>query len=130
MIERVNYWGALRHGRRYLSPWRSCSQSYAVLVPVPAPKVHKVHVAVPYKVGSFLAAVPPNGIGNAGVNTKTILFWADNFYTKASAIQAAGETKSAAEIGTHDEGVGRDRGYGERAEGCRGEEDSRQSRGQ
>ena len=57
-----------------------------------------MHVAVPYKVGSFLAAVPSNGIGKAGVNTKTILFWADNFYIKASAIQAAGETKSAAKL--------------------------------
>ena len=96
MIERVNYWGALRRGWRLLLALAILFAVVAVLVPIPAPKVHKSHVEAPFKAGSYLAAFPANGIGAAGVSTKTILFWADNFYIKQAAIQAAGMTKSTA----------------------------------
>ena len=95
MIERVNYWEALRRGWRLLLALAILFAVIAVLVPVPAVKVHRTRVIVPFKAASFLAAVPPNGIGQAGVSTKTILFWANNFFVKETAIQAAGMSKSA-----------------------------------
>src|SRR5665213_2902484 len=97
MIERVNYWGALRRGWRLLVALAILFAVIAVLVPVPAHKVHKQPLENPWRVGSFLAAIPQNGVGSAGVNTKTILFWADDTYVKLAAIQAAGKTKSGAQ---------------------------------
>src|SRR5665213_1355439 len=99
MIERVDYWGALRRGWRLLLALAILFAVVAVLVPVPAPKVSKPPVShVPWKVGSFLAVIPPYGIGPAGVNTKTVLFWANSFYVRQAAIQAAGQAKSAGQL--------------------------------
>src|SRR5665213_1391961 len=98
MIERVNYWGALRRGWRLPVALAILFAVIAVLVPVPAHKVHKQPRLNPWRAGSFLAAIPSNGIGVAGVSTKTILFWADTFIVKQAAIQAAGQSKSTVQL--------------------------------
>jgi protein-tyrosine kinase len=99
MIERVNYLGALRRGWRLLVALAILFAVIAVLLPMPTTKAHKPPVnKYPWRVPAFLAAIPANGIGAAGVSTQTILFWADNYYIKQVAIQAAGQIKSAAEL--------------------------------
>jgi succinoglycan biosynthesis transport protein ExoP len=99
MIERINYLGALRRGWRLLVALAILFAVIAVLLPMPTTKVHKPPVnKYPWRAPAYLAAIPANGIGPAGVSTQTILFWADNYYTKQTAIQAAGQIKSAAEL--------------------------------
>jgi Mrp family chromosome partitioning ATPase len=97
MIERINYGRALRRSWRLLVALAVVFAVIAVFVPTSKPKVKAVS-KYPWRSVAFLGSIPANGIGRPGVNTQTILFWADNFYVKGAAIEAAGLSKSAGDL--------------------------------
>jgi Mrp family chromosome partitioning ATPase len=89
MVERIDYGAALRRSWRLFLALAVIGFVVAILLPVskPAPNPsHKYHWSSSVIVGTE----PSDGIGGAGVNGQTVLFWAESYYTKAAACLAAG----------------------------------------
>jgi Mrp family chromosome partitioning ATPase len=88
MIEPINIGGALRRSWRLLVVLAIVFAVVAVLIPVSASK----HTANKYKYQNLAiaGAQPPEGTSSPGINVQTILFWANNYYTKAQAVAAVG----------------------------------------
>ena len=100
MIERINYWGPLRRGWRLLVALAIVFAVVAVLLPQSkSPKV--VQNKYDWRAASYVAALSTDGIASAGVTSHTILFWANNFYTKSAAIVAAGQASEADQLLQH-----------------------------
>ena len=100
MIERVNYWGALRRGWRLLVALALVFAVVAVLLPQSkSPKV--VPNKYDWRAASYVSTLSTDGISKAGVSSHTILFWANNFYTKGAAIVAAGQGSEASQLLPH-----------------------------
>jgi Mrp family chromosome partitioning ATPase len=92
MIEPINIGGALRRSWRLLVVLAIVFAIVAVLIPVSGAK----HTANKYRYQNLaiVGAQPPEGTQSPGVNVDTILFWANNYYTKAQAVAAVGLSAS------------------------------------
>ena len=107
MIEPINVVGALRRSWRLLVALAVIVAIIAVLAPVgtakhTAPKFRWSNLAV-------VGAEPPVGASAAGVNSASILFSANNYYTKVQAAESIGlRSQEAAKLAPLMSGVASD----------------------
>jgi Mrp family chromosome partitioning ATPase/capsular polysaccharide biosynthesis protein len=97
MVEPINYAGALRRSWRLLMALAIVGAIVAVLIPVGTTK-HSATGKLHWETTAVVGSVSATGIGDPPVGPQAILFWADNFYTKAGAITAAGLLSSYSEL--------------------------------
>lgn len=88
MTERIKIWPALRRSWRLLLVLVIVGAIIAIAIPVsakPNPN-HKYH----WRTAATVGVEPAGGIGVAGVSGQTVLFFANNYYVKLSAVTSAG----------------------------------------
>jgi non-specific protein-tyrosine kinase len=90
MFERIDFIGALRRGWRLVAALAVVGFVVAILIPVSTPKAKGVDAKYHWKSTVIVGVEPAGGIGLAGVNGATVLFWANDYYTRAAACAMAG----------------------------------------
>jgi Mrp family chromosome partitioning ATPase len=91
MIEPINYGLALRKGWRLLVVMGVLFAVVAVLIPVHAAKVKKGAKPFKWESTAVVGAPPGAGLGDSAASVNTILYWANNFYVKSTAVNAVGQ---------------------------------------
>jgi Mrp family chromosome partitioning ATPase len=92
MIEPINYGLALRKGWRLLVVLGVVFAVVAVLIPVHTAKIKKADRPFRWQSDAIVGAPPSSGLGDSAASVGTILYWANDFYVKSAAVNAAGQT--------------------------------------
>jgi Mrp family chromosome partitioning ATPase/capsular polysaccharide biosynthesis protein len=90
MFERIDFIGALRRGWRLVAALAVVGFVVAILIPVSTPKAKGVDAKYHWRSTVIVGVEPAGGIGLPGVNGATVLFWANDYYTRAAACAMAG----------------------------------------
>ena len=98
MTERINFGGALRQAWRLLVVLAVVGFIIAVLLPVGKATTKGTAVKFRWKTAAVVGVAPSGGLGAAGVNGPTILFFANNFYVRAAACVTVGMRSEAGEL--------------------------------
>ena len=98
MTERINFGGALRQAWRLLVVLAVVGFIIAVLLPVGKATTKGTAAKFRWKTAAIVGVAPSGGLGAAGVNGPTILFFANNFYVRAAACVSVGMRSEAGEL--------------------------------
>jgi Mrp family chromosome partitioning ATPase/capsular polysaccharide biosynthesis protein len=98
MIEPINYGLALRRGWRLLLALAVIFGIVAVLLPVSAKAKPTGIKGFKWQAVAIVGAPPTAGLGDSGASVADIVYWSNDFYTKANAVAAVGLSKSVVQV--------------------------------